>query len=401
MTDAQQLDRTAQFLVVEYKTGYGSPPTYDQQWQILWDTKVDRITINHGTTSSVATIWFPTLGWDESCGLAFGDRVRIRTDAASPVTVFSGFVTGFKPSFSGGNERGGAYERNAVALMDHRWLMAATTPIYGMAARGPDDYVNYGKESQQPKQDYIYTFLSGRRTVFNENGKPNRDPIDLQVKDSEDNDLCEIPIFAPPDNAEYWTAGQMIRYIFNPYLNRVSSQFPIDDPGEMVGLDNSYWDKALLNINVDGQNPISAAGIICKNIGWSFREDYDSDGAASLVFYKLAGADSYVRGDSSSTILHQLYAPVVGESIATPIEAGEKMLWAMDLAQDITSVVNNPYGMGGIHRFEFTAELVPGWIDDDLVPDTSESNANLFFTDAALQDIADKNSKDYNHLRAR
>jgi len=67
----------------------------------------------------------------------------------------------------------------------------------------------------------------------------------------------------------------------------------------------------------------------------------------------------------------------------------------MDLAEDIAAVVNKPWGLGAPHRFEFTAELAPAWLGSDLDPDTTESNANLFFTEAQLQEMTDPNAKSY------
>ena len=67
----------------------------------------------------------------------------------------------------------------------------------------------------------------------------------------------------------------------------------------------------------------------------------------------------------------------------------------MVLQEDYATLVNTPWGNGAPDRFEFTADLVPAWDDAALVPDTSDDNANLFFTDADLQGITDPNSKSY------
>ncbi len=119
--DAKQLDRTAQVLVVEVRRGTGSPPAYESQWQQLWDAKIDRIEINRGTKPSTATIWFPSLQWDESAGIIKGDMVRIRTDEQNPADskiVFSGFDTSDLSDFSGGSVSGGSFERHAMLCMD-------------------------------------------------------------------------------------------------------------------------------------------------------------------------------------------------------------------------------------------------------------------------------------------
>jgi len=393
--DQLQLDRTAQMLIVEFKRAHGSPPS----WQIVWDAKVDHIELNAGARPSVAKLWFPSLRWHESHNLVWCDRIRIRTaepDPAAQTIIFSGFVVSYLSSFSGGTEKGGAFEHNAVVCKDHRWLLSVATPFYGMAARGPDDYANYGTPTQEPKQDYSYTELTGRRTIFNEAGQPNRDPDLLDVLgDDDETVLCATPIFSAPYLAVDWTARQMIEYILSPLNNTVYNLFPIDDPSALPGLDHPGFDQSPSSVSIDGLSPLAAIDRVCGNIGFTFREDYDVAGNPMFTFYKPGAASVYSRSESEPVILHTLHAPAVGESIAAAVAQGAKMLWAMDLAEDISAIVNSPVGLGAPDRFELTAELVPAWKDADLVPDTSESNANLFFYDADIQYMTDPNSKTY------
>jgi len=74
------------------------------------------------------------------------------------------------------------------------------------------------------------------------------------------------------------------------------------------------------------------------------------------------------------------------------------MLWSMTLAEDIAAVVNNPWGAGAPHRFELTAELAPGWIDDDLDPDTSDDYTHLFYTEAQIQEMTDPDAEVFYNL---
>lgn len=394
--DYKKLDRVAQYLVVEIARGYGSPPQY-KKWEPLWDAKVDRIEINHGSKPSVATVWLPTLRWDGFSDCLAGDMVRIRTDHPdynNQTVVFCGFVTTKLHEFSGGSANTKGYERNAFVCQDFRWLLATTSPLVGQFARGPDDYDNYGTDSQSAKTD-SYTYMSGRRAIFNADGRPNRDPTPLSLNYS-GGYSSEIPIFADSAIGEYWTAKDMLRYVLSSLFNKIYDYLPIYDPEQLPGLDHTDWDKILNHISVDGLNVIEAVTLICKHIGWSFRQDSSTSFNGNLIFYKLAAADSYIRNYSSvPTILHQLHAPEAGDDISTPVGEGKKMLWSMTLADDITGIINTPVGIGAPDRFEFTAELVPAWLDSELSPDTSDDNANLFFTDAQLQDITDKNSKTY------
>jgi len=405
--DARNIHRYAQRLVVEFKPGVGAPPSFGDVWHPLWGAKIDRIEINRDVKSSTAAIWFPDYRWNEDAGLVWGDMVRIRTDelAASDRTVlFVGFVTARLPAFSGGSEQSmsdgrGAkpYERCAFLCQDFRWLLASTSVITGQYARGRDDYDDWGLPTQHAISDEC-TWFGGRRTIFNADGKPNSDPIVYQLHDSSHNYLCDVPIFAnpstDPDVAIPWTARDMIHYILAMH-NFAYQYLPIDDPGELVGLDDSDWDMVLNHIVVDGLNLMEAVHLICKHIGWGFRQENTNNGTVTLLFYKPGGAVEHVRDDEHPTILHRLHAPDVGEAITTPVAAGRKLLWSMELAEDIAGVVNAPWGLGSPQRFEFSAELVPAWPDEELVPDDSGGYANLFFTEAELGEMTSPNDKPY------
>jgi hypothetical protein len=408
--DSKKLVRTAQLFIVEIRRGSGSPPSYGK-WEILWGAKVDRVEINHGVTPSVATIWFPEYRWHEPLDWKAGDNIRIRTDFKS--VVFMGFITSFLPSFSGGTESTKAFERNAFVAMSYRWLLATTSPIYGQSARGVDDY---NTDDGKPVAN-MATFLSGQRAIFNPNGRPNRDAVPYVGKGPEESGCSsfETPLFIDPANVEsttpdsgvkYWTAKHMLQYVLSPFYNLIHKYWPLSDPDQILGVDEDNpgykdWDKTLNHIVVDGLSVLEAITLICKHLGWSFKEYYQLDGPPRLVFYKV-GVTSTVKNPAWS-VLHSLYAPPVkgaadnatGETIKDAVARGKKLLWSMDIAKEITSIINHPWGLGAPHRFEITAELVPAWLDADLVPDTSEDNANLFFTEAELQEFTDKNLKDY------
>jgi len=396
--DATSTERLTRPLVVEVRRGRGFPPRFFRNWRPLWDTKVDMIEINRNAASSRAVIWWPQLRWDTWRTPVFlGDMIRIRTDdvAGTPSVVFQGFITQFLNSFSGGDERGGSYERCAAAASDYRWLLGVTSPIFGQVARGPDDYDGYGAGHETPKIGEA-TIITGKRAIFNADGKPNRDPDDLLMP--EGGGYAEIPIFIDPDIAEYWTARDMLRHVLSKYYNAIYDELPIPDPAALPGVDHSDWDTVLNHIVVDGLNITEAIDLICTHLGWGWREDYFIDSPPLFCFYKTATANGYTRNNTHDIILHNLYAPAVDEDIRAAVSGGEKMLWAMEYTQDIRDVVNNPWGIGAPDRFEFTAELVPAWNDDDLVPDTSDDNSHLYLTEAALQDVADPNSIPYYNL---
>ena len=83
------------------------------------------------------------------------------------------------------------------------------------------------------------------------------------------------------------------------------------------------------------------------------------------------------------------------KSIKLAVEAGKKILWAMQYEQDISAVVNSPFYLGSRQKVEFTAELVPAWQDSDLVPDESENYLNLFLEEVELADLDNPNQYSY------
>ncbi|MFA5761809.1 MAG: hypothetical protein WC877_08640, partial [Dehalococcoidales bacterium] len=261
--------------------------------------------------------------------------------------------------------------------------------------RGADDYA-----ANQTPLSTKSTFLSGRRAIFNENGKPNCDAVELTMTSPNNREYqFEIPIFAESQKTEtsavkFWTALQMLRYIFSPLYNRSFNVFPWLDISNFYGLDHKDFQTVLHHVVIDGLNVIEAAEVICRQLGWSFRQTDIAEAAGPpwLEFYKLGRASGYARSNDQITILHQLYAPQEAEDIRPAVERGEKMLWAFTAQKDIASVINQPIGLGSPDRFEITAELVPAWLDDDLEPDVGD---DLYLTQAQIQALSNPNSKDF------
>ena len=408
--DQYNQDRTAEDLLAEFAPGSGTGESIGYgEWRPLYDGRVDLIEINLGKTPSRCKISFPSYRWQADTGLKSGDRVRIRTSdpkEADKVCLFSGFVTNLRSGFTGGTESDPARERNAVLCLDHRWLLGVTSIVTNVLARSRVDHSYYGAANQAVIADYKLTVLNGRRVIFNERridklGRSsgpavgNKDPDELRVKKGTD-DLCFIPIFSGQPNAEPWTAGEMVRYLLAYPMNRAYEQLPIEDPADLVGLDSADWDTQLNHVVADGLSVIDAVDLIAQKIGWTFREDYDNEGTASLVFFKhntTGNFDSQSR-DPNPIVSHLLYAPAAAESISDVVATGEKLLWQMDLDEDISRVVNYPIGRGAPEKFETTFELVPAWLDSRLVPVTSPLT-DLFFLEADLQEMTAPNEKDY------
>jgi len=397
--DATNMDRLAQRLVVEVKTSSSTPPVFRGPWIPIWSALVDHIEINAGSRFSTARIELPDFRWNlTSRPLARGNLIRICTDEPAAVrsVLFQGFITGYSRSFSGGMGSAGGFssshESNVIICSDYRWLMSVTSILTGIIARGPQDYTGYGASG--PGGAPIansWTYLSGRRVIFNADGKPDKDPTDLNLTTYSPS--IQVPLFGTY-YTEAWTARDMIRYCLSPIFNLAKDYLPWSDPADLIGLDHADWSAILNHLCVDGLNIVEAVDLICRHIGWSFREEYHADGPR-LVFFKPGQAYGYSRSIERPTIFHRLHVPAVGEIISAAVASGSKMLWSMALDEDISSLVNAPFGLGSPHRFEFTAELVPAWLDSQLLPDTSESNANLYFTDSDLQTITDPNIKTF------
>jgi len=397
-SDKTTLDRIAQPLVVEARRC--SAAGVASQWQPVWHALVDMIQINHGAKYNTAIISFPALRWQETYGLYWGDMIRIRTDqpyrangepynGGLRTILFQGFIVSYHSGFSGGDASGGAYEENAVVCYDYRWLLNTTSAVWGQYARSPDDYLDYGTQNQAAKN--TCTFMTGRRTIFNADGRPNRDPVDFVfTADSGYPGAASMPIFAPRKDALPWTAREILRYIFSPLYNRVYNILPIVTPAAFTGISGADWDRVINHVIIEGGGVIDAAMVVCKHLGWSLREDY-TESYPLFVFYRPTAAAGYQRSAGNPVILQSLHAPAVGEKITVPVSQGRRLLWAAEIIEDISAVINNPLGLGAPDKFEITVDLVPGWKDSDLTPDSGSSYANLFKTEAQIQADTDPN----------
>lgn len=378
--DAKQLARTAQRCIAEYQSVL---PTVGPAglWIPLYDAQVLSVTHAAGANANTAAVRLPNVRWNETpYHLKMGDLVRIRT-ADGKTVLFEGVCTQRRPSFSGGTEKGGAFEHNDILCADYRWLLHRTSVVWGQWARGLDDYTNFGTASQSPKPNGA-TFLSSQRCIFNPDGKPNRDPAPLIVAGYPGYSGSDgsYPIFCPPraafadgSSAQFWTAKQMMQYLFGFFHNEVWATFPINPlDADLAGLTGADWDSVLNGIVVDTLSPIEAADLICRHLGWTFRQQ-DDLGGASLVFYKIGSVGDYTKR-------YDLHAPAVDEKIEEAVEQGLYLCCDAEIIEDLDPVVNAPVGLGAPEIYELSAELVPAWQDAHLVADPD----NLFFTETEL-----------------
>lgn len=374
------LDMQPEFLFVQIAKGKGTPPCFGD-WENLYGAKIDSIVENQNATPSEVIFWFPEERWNADTDILKGDKIRIITEDKY---IFEGFVTRISRQFSGGNEQGGKYERLAYSCLDYRWLLAVSRICYGQIGRSQDDFSD--EDLLSPMADY-YTFFSGRRCVFNAEGKPNKSPDELEVTSGMS--PFSVPIFGyDGNNDDWWLAGDMIKYILAPLNKDIPDEFynyMSIDINNIEGLDHPDWQSYIGAVSIEGLNASTALQLICKHIGWAYRLDISS-GVPKFVFFKPG---------SSANTQHELFAPAPSvtketasdSQIKQAIEDNRKLVWSAQFDEDIANAVNKPMYYGSRQRVEFTAELVPGWLDSDLSPDVN----NLFFTEAELAEESNPN----------
>lgn len=389
--DANQLNRVAQPIIAEYRrvTPYG----YGGDWHPLYDTRVEFVTLRSGDKFNTARLFFPMLRWQQwYTALTHGTNIRIRTIHKTPTVLFQGFITNYPTRFSGGNSSAAPHEGNYVDCKDYRWLVSRSSPMFGIVARSQDDYTSLSPAEPTPTRA---TWFSGRRCVFNEAGKPNRDDILFSLADY--GYQVSVPIFASDfgSTKKPWTIRQMLDLLLSPLYNKSHNLFPLLGSASLVGSSHTGLDRVVNSITCDTDDIVTAAVGCLKHIGFSIAEHYDLNGPYWTV-YKSSAAAGTQRSQTQPNILHTLHAPAVGEKITDAVARGEKLVWGGEFDEDIDAVINAPIGLGGVHRFEFTAELVPAWKDTDFtVPDAAGSYEAAFVTEADLQASATPDDYDF------
>jgi hypothetical protein len=251
--------------------------------------------------------------------------------------------------------------------------------------------------------------------VFNPKGVPNYNwqPLILAKDDYAAPFMPSIPMFTNPSkdesDADKWMCHDMALYIFGMLSGDIFKHLSLDFEKFSALSQLNDWRQRLSDISIEGLSSVTALQLICKQIGWAFRLDFMADGP-HLVFFKAGAAGDGQRSDSNPAIKQTLFAPAAADStvadeqknIKTAVKAGKKILWSMQYNQDISQVVNAPFYLGAPQKCEFTVELVPAWLDSDLVPDETNNYANIFLSEA---DLAEENNPNlfsfYKYYHAR
>ncbi len=377
------LERIATPLIVQKATASAGNPVTWGSWTTLLSCKINTIDFNMGKDSSRAVISFPALSWEQS-PINKCDKVRI---IAGTTVLFCGYATKLSRGFA---SRGNATTQHlTVEVQDVRWLMTVGDVVYGQYARLSSAYQNNMQTIPLTTTSASPTpvaWLKGRRCIFNDNGRPNQDNSDAEIF-AHSGSYINQPVFTAIDSqAKYWSARDMLDYLFKTsYISYQYFPYLLNASFATLGLIHSDFDTELAAVNVDGANLLEAIDIICQQIGWSFRIDWDTtSGSENLAFFK--------RGSSTvHSETHAFYAASDSEPITDAIARGDMILIGMDMDEDISPVINEPIGLGGVQKYEATFELVPGWLDDDLVPDTE----TLYLSDMEIKIAENPNSYDY------
>lgn len=377
-------------------------PSAGGSWKTIWDAKVQQIVHNQNSTPGYAAIQLQGRRWSDGHEFGFGDLIRIELNDDGGTVLFQGFITKINANFSGGSQNQSASENLNILVQDVRWLVAAGCPVYGQYGRSYDDYDDIASEDRTGVTNG-YVHFTGRRCIFNAGGQPNKDPLELRYTQQGNYDL---PVFGGSHNAQYWSARDMIVYLLSPLNLSAAGFYYSEDATLLAGIDKwgfnelgpdgdgadslTDFGQILMNLSVEGLSVFEAIEHICKQIGWAFRINQHNQ----LFFYKYLSAAGSKRTESfgsSSSVLHSLWAPAVGEDIKKPVDRGNKLLHAATIDADISGVVNAPIVAGAKKKIEVTLELVPGWKDEDFVVPTTDP----ILSEADLAVETDPNSFDF------
>ncbi|MCP4566830.1 MAG: hypothetical protein GY841_04525 [FCB group bacterium] len=395
--------------IVEYAKCKGNPIGYGP-WRLAYEAIATEVTHNVGSTTSSAKIALNGKPWNYTGPFELNDRIRIRTADLRPrdsTLLFDGVLTAWTPHFAGSASSG--QEESSILAEDFRYLVDKMSVIYGQWAYRQDAY--YGRNQSEwetqtePIRDNSWhvdtlealpvalnsiTRLTGRRCVFNEDGRPNKSPTTCDYfPRGSTGQSYGLPVFGYL-GAEYWSARDMIVYLLTIENQAMTLGLgPTANVSDAAGLDNADFDVAINHFIAERLTPLEAVEAITNFVGWQFRLDnywdaWDAEtqerdiSKSRWVFYKPGTPTSRIRSESAPTVLHTLYAgdnysqsyidgfAPASESVTDALSRGENLVTSGNLLLDSRNVANISHALGGRKLYEATFELVPGWIDDPI-----------------------------------
>ena len=387
--------------IVEYAKCKGNPVGYGP-WRLCYEAIATEVVHNVGSITSSAKIVMNGKPWNYTGPLELNDRVRVRSTAPllrNTTLLFDGVLTAFTPHFAGSAASG--QEQSSFLAEDFRYLVDKMSVIYGQWGYRQDAYYDSTQSEWQTLTEPIrdnnwhvdtldvlpvslnsITRLTGRRCIFNENGKPNKSPTtcDYHPRGST-GDIYGLPVFGYL-GAEYWSARDMIVYLLTIENKAMEIGIgPTANVSDSIGLDDSAFDVPINHFIAERLTPLEAVEAITNFVGWQFRLDnyWDNDTPKQRwVFFQPGIATGRIRSATSATVLHTLYAgdnysqayidgfAPAAETVIDVLSRGENLISSSNLLLDSRNVANVSHALGGRKLYEATFNLVPGWYDSSV-----------------------------------
>ncbi len=261
------------------------------------------------------------------------DRVAIIAAQTVPDarrhTPFVGFIVDVDYQFDTGSAM-------TVTAMSNAWRLKRDMIVYG---RYMGDYDGYSM------------LYEGLPCIFNAGGKPNRYRRGFRF-------------FTYDGNGEYWSAWDILQYLWHRYNRRnawVTSRDDKDRDEEIVDpVTKEVLKRRVGEVNVEGKDLWTALGILGDRCSCDFFEAIRADKHGmprSQVKVVARGAGR------RRTVKHQ--SPVNIADPASPllpvVDLEQTNIFSGSLAHSNASVITVPIVLGGRDIYEISVELYPAW----------------------------------------
>ncbi len=394
---------TAPEWIVEYQKCTGNPVGYGP-WKLAYEAIATEVTHNVGSTTTSAKIVMNGKPWNYTGPLELNDRVRARSTELRPrdsTLLFDGVLTAFTPHFTGSPTSG--QEQSSFLAEDFRYLVDKMSVVYGQWGYRQDAYSQPSTEAWEILVEPILhnkwhvdliesntspfnslVRMTGRRCIFNEDGKPNKSPTTCNYfpkGSSGGSNIYGLPVFGLL-NPEFWSARDMIVYLLTIENAAMTIGIgPVANVSNSVGLDSADFNVSINHFIAERLTPLEAVEAVTNFVGWQFRLDSywdDDESRQRWVFYQPGTATERVRSEDNPIVLHTLYAgdnfgpasidgfAPATETVTDVLSRGENLVSSGNLLLDSRNVANVSHALGGRKLFEATFELVPAWGDDTL-----------------------------------
>ncbi len=347
--------------------------------------------------------------WNDEGGLSLGTEIRV-IEADVPygqaTILFSGIITSRAASFAGGGQQGGGHEYSGWFAQDMRYVMAKQGPVWGRYYHHQDAYSGtWSSTIPTPNGEDVF-FANGRRCIFNENDKPNKDPELALSEDGLGNSFTtfEVPVFGELE-PQRWKIRDMVEYIigWHGWIARYNGYAPLIIPENTTGLTEPDWDLEPAHIVLDSVVTVpEALEYLADRIGWKYRLDTYWLGETTQqrhVFYKPGVATVRQRGTHNPITLIKLYCPdnYSKEAINGDVPTEDlsdlladdtiNLVRSGNIMQDTQNVINVSAMLGERVVSEITVELVPAWVDFDLTQFNVTDEDPLYLYSDKMQDL--------------